>query len=649
MNDSNYYRGYVPLGADKQSLLPFKGVPDSSLLTLDEAQRRGAYAGVLREGVVLVDTDTPESSAALLDIIETLDLQCRVYRTDKGVHALFRDPEGEIEKAVTGHVLACGIVADFKLGSKNGYEVLDRGQGAGPREIIRDPAVVAEIPPFLYPVAAESDGTRSMVAMGAGDGRNDHLFSWILRLQGIGLSKDQIRHTLSVANKHVFAEPMPESEIDTIARDESFKKASFYKKNRFMHHTFGKFLISEHHIKRLDGKLHVYDATRGIYRSGDDQLEHLMVQHIEDLPSHQRQEVLKYLHAQLQSIALSKLDNSVNYIAFRNGLFNLTTGNMEPFRPDVLLLNSIPWDYEPDIVCEDTDKMLDKIAAGDPGVRYLIEEMMGYTMYRANIYRKAFVLLGDGSNGKSTLIHLMERVLGEENTSHLDMQQLANRFDLEMLHGKLANLGDDISDEFMKGQQVSIFKKIVTGNKVKAEEKGKPAFSFAPYSKLIFAANAMPRIKDDSHAIQDRLLIVPFNARFTKSDPDYDPHIVARLRSDKAVKRMIVLAVDALLDVLERDAFTQPDAVTREVEKFAIENDSVLGFLDETPRDQVYGSVVKDILHQYEQWCHDNGMTPKGQIKLSKGVKLHYRLKSENKSIGGRSARVYVDMEEGDK
>ena len=55
-----------------------------------------------------------------------------------------------------------------------------------------------------------------------------------------------------------------------------------------------------------------------------------------------------------------------------------------------------------------------------------------------------------------------------------------------MLFGKLANLGDDISDSFK--EDVAIFKKIATGESIKAENKGKDAFQFIPYAKLIFSA-----------------------------------------------------------------------------------------------------------------------------------------------------------------
>ena len=77
----------------------------------------------------------------------------------------------------------------------------------------------------------------------------------------------------------------------------------------------------------------------------------------------------------------------------------------------------------------------------------------------------------------------------------------------------------------MQGTQVAMFKKIVAGNRIKAERKGQDPFEFNPYIKLLFSANDIPRMKDKTGAVLRRLVIIPFNAHFTSDLPDYDPEI----------------------------------------------------------------------------------------------------------------------------
>ena len=157
----------------------------------------------------------------------------------------------------------------------------------------------------------------------------------------------------------------------------------------------------------------------------------------------------------------------------------------QPFSTDIVITNKIPWDYKPDAYSELADSTLNKLACGDAAIRALLEECIGYCFYRRNELGKAFILTGDKSNGKSTFLDCVKAILGDRNISALDLKELGDRFNTSMMFGKLANIGDDIGDDFLQGSQVSVFKKIVTGNRIKAERKGQDPFEFNPFIKLL--------------------------------------------------------------------------------------------------------------------------------------------------------------------
>lgn len=96
-------------------------------------------------------------------------------------------------------------------------------------------------------------------------------------------------------------------------------------------------------------------------------------------------------------------------------------------------------------------------------------------MYRRNELGKAFILIGDKSNGKSTFLHVVKNLLGDQNIASLDLKELGDRFKTAELFGKLANIGDDIGDEFIAN--ASVFKKLVTGDRVNVERKGQDPLS----------------------------------------------------------------------------------------------------------------------------------------------------------------------------
>ena len=104
--------------------------------------------------------------------------------------------------------------------------------------------------------------------------------------------------------------------------------------------------------------------------------------------------------------------------------------------------NQIPFDYDPNAKCDLLDKTLDKVCCYDPQIRTLLEEMIGYSLYRKNSMQSCFILTGEGSNGKSTILNLIKRLLGKANYTSLDLRELEDTFKPAELYQKLANIGD---------------------------------------------------------------------------------------------------------------------------------------------------------------------------------------------------------------
>lgn len=280
----------------------------------------------------------------------------------------------------------------------------------------------------------------------------------------------------------------------------------------------------------------------------------------------------------------------------------------------------IPWEYSPEITSELVDTVLDRLSCGDSDIRALLEEVGGMCLYRDNTIGggKAVILTGDKSNGKSTFISMLQAMLGADNVSNLDFKELDGKFSTAMLFGKLANLGDDISDSYK--EDVAIFKKIVTGEPMKAEEKGKPPFNFKPYVKLVFSANSIPRINDSTGAALRRLLIIPLNAKFTENDPGYDPQIRMKLSQKEAVEYFIQLSIKGLQRVLQRKKFTVPAKVQDEKDAYEKENNPVLAFIDEIGTDEIINEPTARVYSRYCEFCLANGFKEMSKLTFSKRI-----------------------------
>lgn len=621
-----FYRGYVRT-KDKKCIERFGR--NAKLHTLEEVADLDEYAGILASDSILIDVDDMEQSEKLLSIVEDMELSCRVYKSRSGMHFLFKNDS--VNKCYTAVNLACGIIADIKSGLKNSYEVLKID--GKEREIVYDTGEYQLIPKYLTPVKTNVVFSE----LGEGDGRNQRLFEYILKLQSEGFSIDEARQAIRLINKYVLAVPLDESEVDTILRDEAFSKPIFFEKNRFLFERFAQYMRSQHHVKRINNQLHLYD--NGIYISGQAEIEAKMIEHIPELNKSKRSEVLAYLDILIRE---NSAVSPPNFIAFRNGIYDIKTDELKPYSPDLIVTNKVPWDYNPNAECESVDSVLNNISCNDTDIRALLEEMVGYTMYRRNELGKAFILTGSGKNGKSTFLTMIKRMLGTHNISVLDMKKLGDRFSTVMLFGKLANIGDDISDEFLA--DASEFKKICTGEMIDAEQKGQPKFQFEPYVKMMFSANSIPRIGKgrDSGAVLRRLVIVPFNAVFDKSKSNFNTYIIDDLSTQAAMEYLILLGIRGLKNVLANQDFTRSQKVENELDDYAKSNNPVLGFFEENSVDTIDGHVTKDVYMRYQKFCYDNGYNPISAGEFSKQTKKHYGVEIADKRIGSKKCRVFV-------
>lgn len=617
--EETIFKGYVEI-KNKKAIEPFKDA--KKLKTLDEIS--GDYAGVLAKNTILIDIDDKEQADILYKILKDLKIKSLIIETSRGKHFYFKNKE--VKKCFTHANLAIGLKADIKSGFTNCYGVL-KNDGLE-RKILKNPESLDELPKWLIPINTNMD----FLNLEAGEGRNQSLFGYILPLQTAGFNKEEAREVIRLINSYILKDPLSEDELEIILRDDAFSKELFFKNKTFLFDDFSKFLIANDYIIKLNNQLHVYHD--GVYFNNPDYIEKKMIEHIPRLSSARRNETLKYINL----LAEHKESHDENLIAFKNGIYDITSSQLLEFSPDYIITNLINWNYDPEAYNELTDKTLNKLACGDGEIRALLEEMIGYCFFRRNELRKAFVLIGGTQNGKSTFLDLIAYILGDSNISSLDLKELDQRFKTAELFGKLANIGDDIGDSYIP--DTAIFKKLVSGDRLNVERKGQDPFDFNNYSKLIFSANNIPRIGSgqDSSAIMNRLIIIPFNARFSKSDPDFDPFIKYKLRKESSIEYLIKLGLEGLKRVLT-NGFTISEKVERELRDYELTNNPIIGFIEESNPEN---KSTKDVYRAYKEFCLVNGHNPMSHTKLSQYIKTNLDLDIVNKKIGGKVFKTFI-------
>lgn len=634
------YKGYVETKG-KASIEKLKN--RTKWKTYDEVKDLNGFGGVLADDTILIDIDDSEQAEILMNIVEEYQLDCKVLCTSRGKHFLFKNHS--ITRNRTHVQLAVGLTADIKVGSKLSYEVIKiDGEERFCEWDIEEGEKYQEVPKWLFPVKATAD----FLDMDAGDGRNQALFNYILTLTANDFTIDETRECIRILNKFVLRQPLGDDELETILRDEAFQKPVFFLGSTFLFDKFATFMKNTAHVAKINGQLHIYKD--GVYTNGYREIEANMIQHIPNLKKMQRREVLDYM----ELIVDEKEQSDANLIAFNNGIYDIVTGELKPFSTDIVITdivitNKIPWNYNPDAYNELADNTLNKLACGDTAIRALLEECIGYCFYRRNELGKAFILTGDKSNGKSTFLDCVKAILGEKNTSALDLKELGDRFSTSMMFGKLANIGDDIGDDFLQGSQVATFKKIVTGNRIKAERKGQDPFEFNPFIKLLFSANDIPRMKDKTGAVLRRLVIIPFNARFSKYlpdgvtvDPDYEPFIKYKLTQEEPIEYLIKLGVEGLKRVVINNGFTKSDKVQNQLDEYEEENNPILAFINDTGVDMIENEPTNEVYKRYQVFCAENSMQPMSNIVFSKQINKRLGFKVIQKKLNNVNRKIFV-------
>lgn len=596
-------KGYIP--TFKNGKVPTEEVKNRTVFySYDDVSALESYGGVLESDIVMVDIDDEVQADLLHTIIDDLNIDCNIIKTSRGKHFYFRN--SNIIKECTNKMACVGITnMDIKLGTNNRISPLVIN--GVEREIVKVVDELDVIPAWLKPIRSKIN-FQDMVE---GEGRNQALFTYILTLQKAGMTKEQVRETIRLINAYILKDSISTKEIETILRDDAFLKASFYNDTgKLQYEALATYLKDEYHIIKINNQLHIYDD--GVYKRDTDQIERLLLKYINNSTKSTRGEVLRWL----ELICPERKVESERYILMNNGIYDIYDKKLLEHDPKRIFQNKINWNYNPNAYSETVENLLKKVSCNDESIKALIEEMVGFCLYRRSEIGKFFILTGEGSNGKSTILETITRLLGEDNVSSVSMKNLTRRFNAFQLQGKLANIGDDISGAYI--EESEDLKKLTTGERLDVEEKGKNVYPIRSYAKLIFSANTIPNVKDSSWGFRRRMMIIPFNAKFKASDADFDPRIKDKLSTPEAMEYFLLVALRGLDRVITTHEFTKSEAVMKELDDYNRGNNPVIQFCDEV---DVLNKSVNSIYRKYAVWCHENGYNPLTSNKFTRQVK----------------------------
>lgn len=446
-------------------------------------------------------------------------------------------------------------------------------------------------------------------------------------MQSKGYNREQIRKTIQIINNYVFAEPLSETELNTILRDESFKDEDemqecvilnkcFDEDGKFKHDKFAELLVERMNIVTVNEQCYVYKD--GYYQRAEREIDKEMIRLYPRSRRAQRAEVLDYIKI-LTTIRMNDIPKQEYIINLKNGRLDTRTNKLLPFDPEIIDFARIPVTYDPGAYSADLDKVLNKVFKGDRQVIDLFEEMVGYLLIKNCRFRKGFLFYGGGSNGKSTILNMLKKFLGDDNIATVELRKLSDPFMTAELEHKLANIGDDIDPKEIS--DTGTIKKLFTGESMTVQRKYQDPFILKNYAKMIFSCNQLPRILDKTHGMYSRLVLIPFTATFSPDDEDYDPFIEDKITTEEALSYLLNIGLRGLRRLLYNNQFTQPKIVIDALEEYKKDNSNVLTWIEEEGIETKYllGNTTDRLFSEFKDWC------TRSEIKYTSSIKTFHK------------------------
>ncbi|PCK21868.1 DNA primase [Bacillus pumilus] len=294
-----------------------------------------------------------------------------------------------------------------------------------------------------------------------------------------------------------------------------------------------------------------------------------------------------------------------------NGVINLKTGELKPHDRNLLLTKMSPIPYEKDADCPNWINFLESIfltTTGNPDhelIEYL-QKAIGYSLTGVTKEQIMFFLFGNGRNGKSTFINVIQDILGDyaRQTNSDTFLKKKNESGINNDVARLDGARFVSAVESEEGQQLSeaLVKQITGGEKMSARFLRQEYFEFTPEFKVFFTTNHKPIIKGGDNGIWRRIKLVPFTVTIPEEKIDADlPEKLKREMS--GILRWIV---DGCLK-WQKEGLKDPKAIRNATQGYREDMDILGPFLNENCTIHEDASIEAKILYEnYKKWCFQN-------------------------------------------
>lgn len=310
-------------------------------------------------------------------------------------------------------------------------------------------------------------------------------------------------------------------------------------------------------------------------------------------------------------IRLSFLDSDPMKLGVANGIVDLRTGKLIPNQLEFYITKFSLVTYDSKARCPTFLAFLDRIFEVKMDVIAYMRRVMGYGLTGRTGAQVLFFFYGVGANGKSTLLGVVELLLGADLAKQTPPETLMAKKqgnnasnDVARLQGVRVVLSNEIEDGSLLAE--TTVKQLTGGDTITARFLFKEFFEFKPEFKIIIAGNHKPVIRGTDYGIWRRIHMVAFPVIIPAKERD--PLLPKKLKAE--LPGILNWAIKGCLE-WQRDGLQPPKSVTAAVEDYREEMD-VLGhwLAEQCVNGAEFSERAGQLYQRYSNWAKWGGYKP---------------------------------------
>ena len=589
--------------------------------------------------LVVVDVDV-KNGANGLESLKQLQLECgefdtRVVRTPSGgLHYYFSYPRGvDTIKNRTNMKPGIDIRAD------GGYVIAPGSSIDGnPYEFEDEHKEIAALPQELFEILISNDQddysmTSHFSIQNFEQGRrNNDVFNLACSLRGKGIPYDIAENQVLIAANNcvpilsasearrcldsAYSRYMPDHNNPTdtgnaVRLIELFGEdiRYVYEFKKWIHWNGSRWLFDEDGYMYRLAKKTARSIGAEAANETDENRRRMLLQHA--LKSENKQQLDSMIQVAKTekgvTISQSRLDQDKYLLGVLNGVVDLRTGGLIGNNKSSMITKQAGTKFDPNAQCPLWTTFINEVMDGDQDMIDYLQKIVGYSLTGEIKEHKLFFLYGDGANGKSVFVNVIQDLL-----SDYSMQTPVSTI---MTRGK-GGINNDIArlrgarfvatTETEEGSRFadSEIKLITGGDTITARFLHQEYFEYRPQFKLWISGNNKP-ITSDGYGFWRRFIMILFKVKFVKDKRDKG--LTNKLRNE--LPGILNWAIEGCLE-WQNNGLTTPKVIHDATKEYKSEMDRIKSWMDECcdlKLDPYRETRASELYQSYKLWAKESG------------------------------------------